>query len=145
MIYQNLEIVRSHFLVIEKDEPILGTIEKWANENKIAGATFAAIGAIKQAELGFYDLHKKDYIRQSFNEGDFELISFTGNLSIKDNKKYAHAHVSLGREDFSVIGGHLFEAKVAVTTEILVHEFNKSFARKMDHQLGLQTICEFLK
>ncbi len=141
--HQELILKKSHFLVIPLDKPILLTLEDWAKKNNVQGCTFTAIGAIKDVELGFYELHKKDYIRKTFSEGDFELISFLGNITLKDGKHYAHAHVSIGREDFSVIGGHLFEAKVAVTIEIIIQEYNLMGLRKLDNNLGLQTICGF--
>lgn len=49
-----------------------------------------------------------------------ELLSLQGNFSIKDGKPFAHCHVVLGREDGSVCGGHLMNATVNETNEIVI-------------------------
>jgi hypothetical protein len=70
------------------------------------------------------------------------LVSLTGNVSLKDGAVYVHAHVALGDTEFRLWGGHLFEAKVAVTTEIAILPFPFGAERKLVEELGLATICQ---
>jgi predicted DNA-binding protein with PD1-like motif len=92
-------------------------------------------------ELGYYHLEEKDYHRKTFSEMDYELISLTGNLSLKEGKPYIHVHAALGDNQFRVFGGHLFEANVAVTAEVSIIPLGKMPVRELDPRLGLATIC----
>lgn len=127
-------------VVLDKDQKLLETLTKIVTQEKIKGGHLTAIGALKDTELGFYELHKKDYIRKTFDKGDFELVSLIGNISLKDGAPYVHAHAALGKEDFSIFGGHLFEAKVAVTAEIYIAEFGALPEREVDPDVGLATL-----
>lgn len=127
-------------VVLDKDQKILQTLTTIVEKENIKGGHLSAIGALKNAELGFYELHKQDYIRKQFNVGDFELISMNGNISLKDGAPYVHAHAALGKEDFSVFGGHLFEAEVAVTAEIYITPFGAMPERQLNTEIGLATL-----
>lgn len=127
-------------IVLDRDQTVIETLTQLASEHGILGGTITGIGALKDPELGFYELHKKDYIRKTFRNEDFELLALNGNISWRDGAPYIHVHTALGRSDFSVIGGHLFEARVAVTAEIYVTSFGIMPERKLQSDLGLQTI-----
>jgi predicted DNA-binding protein with PD1-like motif len=93
-------------------------------------------------ELGYYHLEHKDYLRKTFSEMDYELISLTGNISLKDGNPYIHVHAALGDNQFRVFGGHLFEAEVAVTAEVSIIPLGKMPVRELDKNIGLATICK---
>ncbi len=134
--------INDQFLVVlDKDQPVVSTLTQIVIEHKIKGGHITGIGAIKNPQLGFYELHKKDYIRHTFGENeDFELIALNGNITLRDGVPYVHVHTAIGRSDFSVIGGHLFEAEVAVTAEIYITPLGQMPERKYSDALGLQTI-----
>lgn len=127
-------------VVLDRGQLLLESLTKVVTQEKILGGHLSAIGALKNPELGFYEVHEKNYIRKAFDSGDFELISLIGNVSLKESQPYVHAHAALGLADFSVIGGHLFEAEVAVTAEIFITPFGAMPVREMDEKLGLATI-----
>ncbi len=127
-------------IVLDKDQPLLSTLTNIIDKENIKGGHLAAIGAVKNAELGFYHLDKKDYHKKLFDQGDFELVSLNGNVSLKDGKTYVHAHAALGKNDFSLIGGHLFEAEVAVTAEIYLTPFGLMPERQLQEDIGLATM-----
>ncbi len=129
-----------HLIVLDRDQHVVQTLTEYAREHKIQGGVLTGIGALKDAELGYYELHKKDYIRKTFRDEDFELLALNGNVSLRDGAPYVHVHTALGRADFSVIGGHLFEARVAVTAEIFLTPFGIMPERSFQPHLGLQTI-----
>jgi len=100
-------------------------------KEKIVSGTIQGIGALEKAELGYFSQGKKAYDTKSFEE-DLEVLSFLGNISLKENKSFAHIHVSLGRKDFSVIGGHFVSGIVGATLEILIHNFGCVLERKKE-------------
>ena len=122
------------------DENIMTVLTEMASTAELAGAHISGIGALKEIELGYYDLHHKTYDRKTFAD-DYELLSFTGNITLKDGEYYPHIHVALGGPDYQVIGGHLFSATVAVTAELVITPLAKLPTRKFDEQTGLSLIC----
>ena len=127
-------------VVLDKDQPVVSTLTEIVMAHKIKGGHITGIGALKDVQLGYYEIHKKDYIRKTFSDEDFELIALNGNITLRDQTPYVHVHTALGRSDFSVFGGHMFEARVAVTAEIHITPFGVMPERSYSHELGLQTI-----
>ena len=131
-----------HIIIIERGEKMAEVLNRTVAEKKILGGMISGLGALKDVELGYYDLEKREYIRKTFSDEDYELISLNGNISLKDGQPYCHVHASLGRSDFSVFGGHLFEATVAVTCEISIVPMQFMPERLLNPDVGIATICK---
>lgn len=130
-----------HIIIVEKEEPIMESLTRVVEELNIQGGSITGIGAVKDVELGFYDLASQTYRRKMFDTDDYELTSFTGNISLKDGKPYVHAHITMGDRVFDIKGGHLFEAKVAVTSEFHVIPLGVMPERLRNEKIGLDLIC----
>jgi predicted DNA-binding protein with PD1-like motif len=107
-----------------------------ADDRGIRAARVEGIGAAGNAEIGFYDLERKDYDRITLNE-ELEVVSALGNLGTLDGSPRAHIHAAFGRRDGSLVGGHLFEARVGATLELFVATYRGELPREMDDQIGL--------
>tara|TARA_R110002072_G_scaffold276051_1_gene437310 strand:+ start:36505 stop:36942 length:438 start_codon:yes stop_codon:yes gene_type:complete len=129
----------TYFIRLEKDENVFRSLEKLAKDEGLTCAHINGIGALKDVELGFYHLDKKEYHRETFT-GEYELLTLVGNLSLLDGKPFYHIHTSIGLEDFSVKGGHLFDAVVAVTVEIELRALPFEISREMDKGIGLNLL-----
>ena len=86
--------------------------------------------------LGFFNTESKEYEKMEV-KGAVELLALNGNSSWKGNTPFVHLHAVIGKEDGSVIGGHLLEAKIGVTGEIFVHKIGKRLERQKDDAFGL--------
>ena len=64
-------------IYIEQDESIMETLTQFCKSKDIVNAKISGIGAIKEIDLGAYDLKNKEYVRQFFNNL-WELTSFQG-------------------------------------------------------------------
>ena len=128
-----------YFLKFDKDEKLHKTLEKFMIDQKIKGAFYHGLGALKNCELGFYHLNKKEYHRETF-AAEAELLNLTGSLTWFNDQPVVHSHATLGDEDFKAFGGHLFEADVAVTVELMVTVYNYKIERKADPNIGLNLI-----
>jgi predicted DNA-binding protein with PD1-like motif len=126
----------THVLALEIGEELIESILIYAEKSKISAASIQAIGAIRNFQLGYYVLNEKKYLRKKVEE-IAELISCSGNLAMKDDKPVVHVHVSAGLPDFSVIGGHLFSAIVAVTAEVILAPLPKRMNRTFNDETGL--------
>jgi predicted DNA-binding protein with PD1-like motif len=129
----------SYVAVLEIGEEFISSLATIAESEKIHAASIHAIGALRDFELGYYYLDRKEYGRKRFDE-IAELISGAGNISLRNGKPFVHLHAVLGREDYSVIGGHLFSGIVAVTAEVLLVKLPERIERRYDDRTGLQLI-----
>ena len=69
--------------------------------------------------------------------GQAEVLSLTGNLALDYNEPFFHVHVALGLRDGSARGGHLFEATVRPTVEVVLTAYPRPVRRKIDPETGL--------
>src|SRR5262245_59744530 len=104
--------------------------------HRLAAGQFTAIGAVSNAVLGFFDRKKKDYRRIPLTE-QAEVISLTGNVALKEGEPFLHVHAILGLPDGSTRGGHLFEAHVWPTLEMVLTAWPERVRRKRDTETGL--------
>ncbi|MCI0603298.1 DNA-binding protein [bacterium] len=126
----------AYVLIPKIGDELLTSLMGFAKEENIAAGSIQAIGALQDFELGYYYLNKKEYGRKKFNE-IAELISCSGNLASREGNPFIHIHVAMGRDDFSVIGGHLFSGIVAVTAEVILFPFPEKMDRTYDERTGL--------
>ena len=106
----------------------------------ISNAKLSGIGAVKETEIGAYDTIKKEYIRKEYSD-ILELVSFEGNITLKDGSPFPHAHVVLSDHNMSTAGGHLFETTVAAVGEFFLMEFDNDAYRELNEDVGLPCIC----
>ena len=125
---------------VQQDESIMSTLTQFCKDHEIINGQISGIGAIKEIELGAYDLANKEYIIKHFNE-IWELTSFQGNIQLKDGEPFIHAHINISDHAMDVKGGHLFEATVAAVGEFVLKKINTSGLREMDPNIGLATMC----
>ena len=119
---QYKQVGKDHFIYIEKNEKVMDTLTRFCIDKGISNAKLSGIGAVKETEIGAYDTIKKEYIRKEYSD-IFELVSFEGNITLKDGSPFPHAHVVLSDHNMSTAGGHLFETTVAAVGEFFLMEF----------------------
>jgi len=85
--------------------------------------------------LGYYDIHKKEYIRKDYNE-EVELVSCMGNMAHKGDSKIAHLHATVSNVNMETRGGHLFEGIISATGEFSLID-SKVRINRLDRKDGL--------
>jgi len=109
-------------------------------EKAITAGHFTAIGAVSGAMLGFFDRKTKDY-KKIPQDGQAEVLSLIGDVALKeDGSPGVHAHAVLGLSDGSARGGHLIEARVWPTLEVVLSESPKHLRRTFRPEFGLALI-----
>ena len=124
---------------LEKGEEIISAITELCKEKAISAGSVSAIGAVDNVILGLYKVKEKKYYSSEYKE-EMEMTSLTGNISVKDNKPYLHFHANFGREDGSVVGGHLNKAIVSATCEMVIQVINGQVDRYFDEEIGLNLL-----
>ena len=134
---------RTIMLVFEEGEEAKEGIEQFAAEQDLQAAHFTAIGALSGATLAFYDPETKDYDEIPVGE-QVEVLTMAGNIARHEGEPVVHAHMTAGRRDGSTIGGHVMEAHVRPTLEVIVKETPSTLHREMDEATQL-TLLQMAK
>lgn len=118
--------LRTFRLVFDPGDEAIEGLGLFARKEDIEFASFAAIGGLQSAQLGFYNLETKGFDEIPFYEDQVEVLSFTGEITRDENDDpKVHVHTVLGRRDGSALGGHLLRGVVRpiliVTLEELEH------------------------
>jgi len=129
--------VGRNFLVrVEHDSDFVVFLTSVAREQGIAAATFTAVGALKEAKLGFYDQERHVYVA-TLLAGPQEIASCVGNVSIKEGAPFVHAHAVLADRLGVVRAGHLLAGRVFAAEVHLVELVGEKVERKNDAVTGL--------
>jgi predicted DNA-binding protein with PD1-like motif len=121
------------------DEAKMGLVA-FAKEHWLSASHFTAIGAFSDVTLGYFDWQTKQYKKIAIRE-QVEVLSLIGDITLKeDGQREVHAHVVVGKSDGTAHGGHLLEAHVRPTLEVIVEESPRHLARKHDPISGLALI-----
>lgn len=105
---------------LDHGEDIIGQITDLAVEKEIETASLSVIGALSRAELGYYDQASQKYIEIRIDE-PVELVSCSGNISLREGRPFVHAHAVLSDREGRVRGGHLNSALV-FAAELYIQE-----------------------
>jgi uncharacterized protein len=124
---------------LEAGEALFDTLTDFLRSEQIEFATLTAAGAVEWVRLGYWNPTSKSYESRDFSE-QLEVVSFEGNSSLKDDKPFLHLHGVFGRRDFSVIGGHIKEARANPTFEIWLRTEDVPVRRVHEDATGLDLL-----
>jgi uncharacterized protein len=109
----------TYAVVLDTGDEVAGELDRFVKQNEVEAASITAIGAFQDAILGYFDWPTKQYKKIIVDE-QVEVLSLMGDVAVADEGPSLHLHVVLGRADGSVVGGHLLEAHVRPTLEIIL-------------------------
>jgi predicted DNA-binding protein with PD1-like motif len=108
-------------LVFDTGDEAVSGIRDVAKRERLQASQLTDIGAFSEVVLGYFDWNAKTYRRIPLGE-------------------QLHAHVVVGKQDGTAHGGHLLEARVRPTLEIVVVESPQHSRRVHDQASGLALI-----
>jgi predicted DNA-binding protein with PD1-like motif len=131
---------RTYVLVLETGEEVLGCLQAFAEAQKIHTAQLTAIGAFSDVVLKYFDWDKKQYLSVPVRE-QVEVASLNGDIAQAPSGGPAlHAHLVVGKRDGTAMAGHLGEAHVRPTLEVIVTESPAHLRKVKDPESGLALI-----
>ena len=86
--------------------------------------------------VGVFKTDEKEYLANEFC-GSFEIVSLTGTVNTMNDEFYCHLHMSAGNDKGEVFGGHLNQAVVSATCEMVITVIDGAVDRYYDEQIGL--------
>jgi uncharacterized protein len=129
----------TYVVVLQLGDEAMSSLKAFAEEKKLAGSEFTAIGAFSRAVVAYFDWTTKRYRNIAIDE-QVEVLSLAGNISLEGEQRRVHAHTVVGRRDASAHGGHLVEGQVRPTLEVVITELPRRLQRRFDPQSGLALI-----
>ena len=138
MIYTQLGTDK-YVLRLESGDDILKSLRQFATTKRLGASLLEGIGSLSKVKLGHYDFRTKQYRYETF-EDDLEILNLSGNIATMDRKPVPHVHVTLGRRNFSVIGGHLDEGSSANMVEIGLWKLPGKLVKAKDAEIGLNVL-----
>jgi predicted DNA-binding protein with PD1-like motif len=127
---------RQFVVVLATGEEAVGCLLHFARQEGLTGGELTGLGAFSDVTLGFFDIERKDYERIVLDE-QVEVLTLVGNFATKDGEAKLHPHVVVSKRDGSAWGGHLLEAHVRPTLEVVVTEVPAELCRRTDPETGL--------
>jgi hypothetical protein len=125
------------------DEAFSGLLE-FAEQYHVTSAHFTAIGAVNGATLGWFNPQRKMYKKIPVN-GQHELIGMSGDIALYKGKPVVHTHMVFGSPDGTTFGGHVLDANVSPTVEVMVTDDPVTMQKRFDPATDLTLIDPALK
>ncbi len=98
---------RGHGFVVgvrlDSGDELLGSLREAAVKAGVSSGFFFGIGGLRKAVLGYFVGDR--YVSRSFDE-QLEVVALVGNVSVLEGEVFIHAHLTLGRRDYSTVSGH---------------------------------------
>jgi predicted DNA-binding protein with PD1-like motif len=131
---------RVFVVVFESGDRVMEPLVGFLGEHSISAARLTGIGGFSAVSLGYFDWEKKEFERHELDE-QVELLSLTGDVALADGEPQVHAHVVVGRSDTTAHGGHLLDATVRPTLELIVEDAPSHLVKHHDPATGLALIA----
>jgi uncharacterized protein len=131
---------KTFILVFETGDELADGLLQFAKEQKLSAASFKAVGALSSVRLGWLNWENKKYEPSVTLDEQVELLSLIGDVALKDGEPLVHAHAVIGRKDGTAHGGHLLQARIRPTCELVLTESPAHLQKFMDPDAGIALI-----
>ena len=128
-----------HIFRVKPGEELTCAITDYCQQHGItSGVVIGLIGSVQNAKLSYLKELPGKYETESYL-GPLEIVCAQGSVALKGDDLIAHIHMQLGTQD-SCFGGHLAEAIVFSTAEVIIGELDFQLNRYADDYTGLSEL-----
>ncbi len=128
-----------HVFRIKPEQELASEIARYCRQNGISsGVVIGIIGSVGSARLNFLRELPGKYETKEY-QGPLEIVCAQGSIALKDAELITHVHIQLAGPD-ECRGGHLVEAKVFSTAEVVIVELDYQLRRYTDPYTGLNEL-----
>ncbi len=131
---------KTFVLIFVIGDEIATLLHRFAKEQRLGASSFKAIGALSYTKLGWLNWETKKYDPACVLDEQVELLSLIGDITVREGEPQVHAHAIVGRSDGTAHGGHLLEARVRPTCELILTESPNRLRKKLDPKTGIALI-----
>ena len=127
------------FRVKPKAELLQGISSYCTTGQVTSGIIIGIIGSLESAKLNFLMELPGRYVTREY-KGPLEIVCAQGSIALKEDASLlVHIHAQLSEEEQSP-GGHLAEAIVFSTAEVVIGELDYQLRRRLDSYTGLNEL-----
>lgn len=130
---------KTYAIVFAPGDEILSGLLEFATKYHVQSAHFTAIGDAKSVKFGWYDKSRKMFKVTAIN-AYAEITSLVGDVALVNGKPSVHGHIAVATEDGIVHGGHLLEAFVEPTLEVMMTVEPAALFKKRNDALNVNII-----
>lgn len=127
---------RTFALVFDEGDDVTTVLLEFARRQRLRASRIMGLGTFSRVTLGYFEPANKEYKRIAV-EQQVEVVSLVGNISMYQGQPRVHMHVTIGLSDGRALAGHLLEARVRPTLELIVVDSPNTMERTMDETTGL--------
>lgn len=125
-----------YMVSIRNKSSIVEALTHFIQSQNIQAGEVTGIGAVSEATLRFFNPDTKNYIDKTFTE-QMEVTNISGNVSVIDDKPMLHLHITLGREDYTALAGHLLDAKIRGAGEFIFYPLHTKAIKTKNEEIGI--------
>jgi len=130
---------KTYVLVFAPGDEVMSGLSEFADKYQVKSAHFTAIGDVQTARVGWYDKSRKMFKVIPINSPS-EITSLIGDIALYNGKPAVHAHINMAAEDGTVRGGHLLEAFISPTLEVMMTVEPEPLYKKFSTDMNLALI-----
>ncbi len=135
--FQELTAGRGFVGRLETGADLVEEIERFCTERGVLAAQVTVIGALRRAAFAYYHQDAHEYEPLS-SDTHHEIVGFTGNVSLRDDRPFLHAHATFADASGATVGGHLLHGCEVFAAEVMIRELaGVTLARMRDEATGL--------
>src|ERR1700686_1804200 len=131
---------KAFILVFETGDELAKGLLEFAEQKRLSAASFKAVGAHSSLRLAWFSWESKKYEPSVTLDEQVELPSLLGDVALNEGKSAIHAHAVIGKRDGTAYGGHLVEAHIRPTCEVVLTESPAHLQKFVDPESGLALI-----
>ena len=135
--FQELKAGRGFAGRLENGTDLVEEIERFCAEQGVVAAQVTVIGAVSKAAFAFYEQDDHRYL-ELWSDTHHEIVGFTGNISLRDDRPFLHAHATFADATGAAVGGHLLRGCEVFVAEVMIREITGvELVRHPDAATGL--------
>jgi uncharacterized protein len=138
------EATKQYAVIFYQGDEASSGLSEFAEKYHVTSAHFTAIGALSGATLGWFDPQRKMY-KKILIKGQHEVIGMSGDIALYEGKPVVHTHMLVGGPDGTTHGGHVLDAYVSPTLEVMVTVDPVTMQKRFDPETDLTLIDPALK
>jgi len=128
-----------HIFRVKPKQELTSEIANYCRQKDISsGVVIGIIGSVESASLNFLRELPGKYVTKEY-QGPLEIVCAQGSVALKDSELIVHIHIQLSSLE-GCQGGHLVEARIFSTAEVVIGELDYQLYRYADDYTGLNEL-----
>jgi predicted DNA-binding protein with PD1-like motif len=128
-----------HIIRVKPKQELASEIARYCRKSGISsGVVIGIVGSVESASLNYLKQLPGKFETKEFS-GPLEIVGAQGSVALKGSELIIHIHIQLSDTD-GCHGGHLVEARIFSTAEVIIGELDYQLHRYADDYTGLNEL-----